>query len=73
MFIVPLLKIAGFKTVFGRHTDAKEMKWIPREEMFRFSHQVPSCMVSFGVAPSAPKGCVELDPAAIFSGTSEGG
>ncbi|XP_042496192.1 uncharacterized protein LOC122075286 [Macadamia integrifolia] len=62
--ITPLVKVAGFKTVFHRHLDTREVKRFPREEMFRFSHQVPSYMLTGQEGPNAPKGCRELDPAA---------
>ncbi|XP_010905504.1 uncharacterized protein [Elaeis guineensis] len=62
--VTPLLKVAGFKTVFHRHLDPKEVRMIPREEMFRFSHQVPSYLLTGEEAHNAPKGCRELDPAA---------
>ncbi|XP_072950334.1 uncharacterized protein [Typha angustifolia] len=62
--VAPLLKVAGFKTVFHRHMDPKEVKRIPREEMFRFSHQVPSHLLTGEEAHNAPRGCHELDPAA---------
>ncbi|KAK1295453.1 hypothetical protein QJS10_CPA16g00926 [Acorus calamus] len=62
--VTPLVKVEGFKTVFHRHLDPKEVKRIPREEMFRFSHQVPSCLLTGEEAHNAPKGCRELDPAA---------
>ncbi|KAJ0972570.1 hypothetical protein J5N97_020529 [Dioscorea zingiberensis] len=62
--ITPLLKVAGFKTVFHRHLDPKKIRRIPKEEMFRFSHQVPSYILTGEEAHNAPKGCCELDPAA---------
>ncbi|XVE85349.1 hypothetical protein DITRI_Ditri17bG0083900 [Diplodiscus trichospermus] len=62
--VTPLVKVAGFKTVFHRHLDHREIRRIPREEMFRFSHQVPSYLLTGQEAPNAPKGCWELDPAA---------
>ncbi|GMJ13297.1 hypothetical protein like AT5G53150 [Hibiscus trionum] len=62
--VTPLVKVAGFKTVFHRHLDHREIRRIPREEMFRFSHQVPSYLLTGQEAPNAPKGCRELDPAA---------
>lgn len=64
VFVTPLVKVAGFKTVFHRHLDPREVKKIPREEMFRFSHQVPSYLLTGSEAQNAPKGCRELDPAA---------
>ncbi|KAG9445876.1 hypothetical protein H6P81_012004 [Aristolochia fimbriata] len=63
VLVTPLVKVAGFKTVFHRHMDPKEMKQIPREEMFRFSHQVPSWLLTGEEGGTAPKGCRELDPA----------
>ncbi|XP_048331373.1 uncharacterized protein LOC125422906 [Ziziphus jujuba] len=62
--VTPLIKVAGFKTVFHRHLDPREVRRIPREEMFRFSHHVPSYLLTGQEAPNAPKGCRELDPAA---------
>ncbi|KAL5717542.1 hypothetical protein ACHQM5_010528 [Ranunculus cassubicifolius] len=65
MFVTPLIKVAGFKTVFQRHLDPREVKHIPKEEMFRLSHQVHSYLLTSSEAPDAPKGCCELDPAAL--------
>ncbi|XP_031392928.1 uncharacterized protein LOC116204784 [Punica granatum] len=63
--VAPLVKVAGFRTVFHRHMDPKEVRRIPREEMLRFSHQVPSYLLTGQEAQNAPKGCRELDPAAM--------
>jgi curved DNA-binding protein CbpA len=65
--VTPLVKVAGFKTVFHQHLDPKEVRRIPREEMFRFSHHVPSYLLMGQEGPNAPKGCRELDPAATPS------
>ncbi|PON60935.1 DnaJ domain containing protein [Parasponia andersonii] len=62
--VIPLVKVAGFTTVFHQHLDPAEVRRIPREEMFRFSHHVPSCLLTGHEAPNSPKGCRELDPAA---------
>lgn len=62
--VTPLVKVAAFKTVFHRHLDPREVRKIPKEEMFRFSHHVPSYLLTGQEAPNAPKGCRELDPAA---------
>ncbi|KAK8964672.1 hypothetical protein KSP40_PGU018464 [Platanthera guangdongensis] len=64
IFVVPIVKVSGFKTVFLRHMDPKEHKKIPREEMFRFSHQVPYYLLTGKEGNNAPKDCLELDPAA---------
>ncbi|MCD9639540.1 hypothetical protein HAX54_024123 [Datura stramonium] len=37
--VAPLVKVAGFMSVFRQHSDPKYFLHIPREEMFRFSHQ----------------------------------
>lgn len=62
--VAPLVKVVGFRTVFRRHMDSKEVRNIPKEEMFRFSHQVPNYLLTGEEAQNAPKGCRELDPAA---------
>lgn len=64
VIVVPLIKVAAFKTVFHLHMDPKEIRRILREEMFRFSHHIPSYLLTGQEAPNAPKGCRELDPAA---------
>jgi curved DNA-binding protein CbpA len=61
--VAPLVKVAGFKTVFHKHPDPSKTRTIPREEMFRFSHQVPSVLLTGQEGQYAPKGCWELDPA----------
>ncbi|XP_066344123.1 uncharacterized protein [Miscanthus floridulus] len=62
--VIPLLKVAGFKAVFHRHMDPKEVRRIPKEELFQFSHRVPSRLLTGEEGNNAPKGCHELDPAA---------
>ncbi|GFP98566.1 Dnaj homolog subfamily b member 5 [Phtheirospermum japonicum] len=61
--IAPLVKVAGFTSVFN--LDQRGTHTIPREEMFRFSHQVPFHILNGLEAENAPKGCYELDPAAL--------
>ncbi|XP_061361137.1 uncharacterized protein LOC133305043 [Gastrolobium bilobum] len=61
--VTPLIKLAGFKTVYKRNTDKSAIKWIPRREMLRFSHQVPSWLLK-GEASNLPERCWDLDPAA---------
>ncbi|XP_047328993.1 uncharacterized protein LOC124932413 [Impatiens glandulifera] len=64
----PLVKAVGFKTVFHQDRDPGKLMRIPKEEMFRFSHQVPSYLLTGaegkegGGAPLM--GYDELDPAA---------
>ncbi|KAL7003580.1 hypothetical protein U1Q18_004732 [Sarracenia purpurea var. burkii] len=60
--VAPLIKVFGFRTVF--QADTEIVRRIPKEEMFRFSHQVPNYLLTGLEAQNAPKGCQELDPAA---------
>ncbi|KAL0299660.1 UNVERIFIED_CONTAM: hypothetical protein Sradi_6625800 [Sesamum radiatum] len=62
--VAPLVKVVGFKTVFRPNLDPEMIKRIPKEEMFRFSHRVPKYSLTGLEAQNAPKGCLELDPAA---------
>ncbi|KAF9607529.1 hypothetical protein IFM89_036891 [Coptis chinensis] len=62
--VTPVIKVVGFRTVFRQHSDAQMVQRIPREQMFRFSHQVPSYLLTGRESESAPQGCLELDPAA---------
>ena len=62
--VEPLVKVAGFRTVFQKHADPKKVRRIPKVEMFRFSHQVPSHFLTGKEADNAPVGSWELDPAA---------
>ncbi|TKW04772.1 hypothetical protein SEVIR_7G130900v4 [Setaria viridis] len=63
--VIPLVKVAGFRTVFERQQDLNATMKIPKEEMFRFSHQVPFYRMSGEESPNVPKDSYELDPAAI--------
>ncbi|GAB2265101.1 hypothetical protein Dimus_000168 [Dionaea muscipula] len=62
--VAPLMKAPGFRTVFHRQLDTSNLRRIPKEEMFRFSHQVPSNLLRADQASGAADGCIELDPAA---------
>ncbi|KAJ4730204.1 DnaJ domain containing protein [Melia azedarach] len=61
--VTPLTKLSGFKTVYQSNTDKNAFRWIPRREMLRFSHQVPSFSLK-GEATNLPGKCWDLDPAA---------
>uniref|UniRef100_A0A5B6YM94 J domain-containing protein n=1 Tax=Davidia involucrata TaxID=16924 RepID=A0A5B6YM94_DAVIN len=63
--VTPLVKLDGFKTVYQRNSNKDAIRWIPRREMLRFSHQVPSCLLK-GESNNLPlpDGCWDLDPAA---------
>lgn len=67
VIVIPLVKVAGFKAVFHQHFNAWEIRRIPKEEMSRFSHQVPSVLLTGQEGTNSPKGCLELDPAAVPS------
>lgn len=64
VIVTPLVKVAGFKAVFHQHLDPNQVRRIPKDEIFRFSHLVPSHLLTGQEAPNAPRGCRELDPAA---------
>ncbi|KAK9151294.1 hypothetical protein Syun_009603 [Stephania yunnanensis] len=63
--VTPLLKAEGFKTVYQRMPGQNLIRWIPRKEMLRFSHLVPSWLLNGGEACNLPEGCWDLDPAAM--------
>ncbi|KAL1827299.1 hypothetical protein DCAR_0206462 [Daucus carota subsp. sativus] len=63
--IVPLVKVAGLKAVFCKNSDEKEVRMVPKEEIFRFSHQVSSYLLTDQEATNLPNGSKELDPAAL--------
>ncbi|XP_044468445.1 uncharacterized protein LOC123197966 isoform X2 [Mangifera indica] len=65
VLVQPLVKAASFKSVFHKNMDPKSVWRIPKEEMFRFSHQVPGHLLTGQEAHNAPMGSWELDPAAI--------
>ncbi|XP_074319797.1 uncharacterized protein LOC141656696 [Silene latifolia] len=64
VYVAPITKAPGFRTVYCEQPDPKVLTHIPKEEMFRFSHQVPHHILTGSEKPNAPKGFVELDPAA---------
>ncbi|KAK6924670.1 protein of unknown function DUF3444, partial [Dillenia turbinata] len=65
--VAPLVKVPGFKSVFHRRLDSGKQMTIPREKIFCFSHQVPSCVLHGKEAQNLPEDCLELDPAALPS------
>ncbi|KVH99008.1 uncharacterized protein LOC112514852 [Cynara cardunculus var. scolymus] len=65
VMVAPLVKVTGFKSVFHQHPDEMESRTIPREEIFRLSHQVPFYLLTGEESLNIPKGCWELDPAAL--------
>ncbi|KAL3646140.1 hypothetical protein CASFOL_011320 [Castilleja foliolosa] len=63
MWVNPVIKLDGFKTVYRRNMNEGAARWVPRREMLRFSHQVPSFMLK-DEGTNLPEGCWDLDPAA---------
>ncbi|CAM8995543.1 unnamed protein product [Rhodiola kirilowii] len=61
--VFPLVKVEGYNTVYRRSADENATRWVPKQEMFRFSHQVPSWPLE-GDEYGLPDGCWDLDPAA---------
>ncbi|GER54049.1 DNAJ heat shock N-terminal domain-containing protein [Striga asiatica] len=63
VWVRPVIKLDGYKTVYQRNRDDGAARWIPRREMLRFSHQVPSFPLEVEKT-NLPEGCWDLDPAA---------
>ena len=63
--IVPLVKVSGFKAVFCKNSDEKEVRVVPKGEIFRFSHKISSYLLTDQEATNLPNGSQELDPAAL--------
>ncbi|KAL9225385.1 hypothetical protein vseg_001318 [Gypsophila vaccaria] len=62
--VSPMTKAEGFRTIYNKQCGPKVVRHIPKEEMLRFSHRVPHYILTGDEKPNAPKGSVELDPAA---------
>ncbi|KAG9158555.1 hypothetical protein Leryth_021602 [Lithospermum erythrorhizon] len=60
--VTPLVKVDGCKTVYQRN-NSDTLRWIPKRDMLRFSHQVPACLLK-GEACNLSDDCFDLDPAA---------
>ncbi|XP_051227857.1 uncharacterized protein [Lolium perenne] len=60
--VMPLEKVPGFVSVFKPLVDPTKSRRIRKEEMLRFSHQVPFHVLTGEEADNSPKGCYELDP-----------
>ncbi|PWA39311.1 hypothetical protein CTI12_AA571690 [Artemisia annua] len=58
--VTPLVKVAGFKTVFHRHLDSKETKVIPQKDFLKISHQIPSYLLTGQESANAPKEVVSI-------------
>ncbi|KAI3465536.1 hypothetical protein Pfo_022199 [Paulownia fortunei] len=71
VWVAPLIKLDGYNTVYQRNANTNAIRWIPRREMLRFSHQVPSCSLK-AENTNLPEGCWDLDPAATPDGLLQG-
>ncbi|KAL6616632.1 hypothetical protein ACP70R_038902 [Stipagrostis hirtigluma subsp. patula] len=60
--VLPIVKVPGFVSVFKPLHDLTKTRRIPKEEMMRFSHQVPFHVLTGKEAHNSPEGCYELDP-----------
>lgn len=57
-------KVKGYSSLFCRIVEeGKGSFLIPKSELYRFSHKVPSCKI--GEEKGVPKGSFELDPASV--------
>ncbi|KAG6422636.1 hypothetical protein SASPL_113013 [Salvia splendens] len=65
VWVTLLVKLDAYKTVYQRNANTSAIRCIPRREMLRFSHQVPSCLLNVQGTSNLPQGCWDLDPAAI--------
>ncbi|XP_031092300.1 uncharacterized protein LOC115996997 [Ipomoea triloba] len=63
--VVPLTKVPGYRSVFKQQSDPNATRAIPKVEIFRFSHQVLSYVLTGEEAPNVLEGFLELDPAAL--------
>ncbi|KAI3832332.1 hypothetical protein MKX03_016517 [Papaver bracteatum] len=59
-------KVKWFKTIFERREiGGHAVRWIEKDNVRLFSHQIPSRKLLGTEAPGLPKDCWELDPAAL--------
>lgn len=64
-----MVKLKGFVSLFQRRRSDSVL--IPSTELLRFSHRIPAFRLTGREGKSAPKGSVELDPAASPPGLEE--
>lgn len=61
--VVPLMKVAGFSSVFRHYLGPKEIISFSKVELAKFSHQIPSYLLTGKDAADELGGCRQLDPA----------
>lgn len=63
-----LEKVEGFKTIFKRREiGCHAIRWLEKDDVKLFSHQIPARKISGEEASDLPKDCWELDPASLPS------
>ncbi|CAH2049696.1 unnamed protein product [Thlaspi arvense] len=61
-----LEKVDGFKTVFKRREiGCRAVRWLEKDNVWLFSHQIPARKLSGKEASDLSKDCWELDPASL--------
>lgn len=61
-----LEKVGGFKSVFSRREiGSHAIRWLEKDDIRLFSHQIPARKLSGPEAPDIGKDCWELDPASL--------
>ncbi|KAJ4955512.1 hypothetical protein NE237_012295 [Protea cynaroides] len=61
-----LEKVAGFKKIFKRQeVGSHAIRWLEKDDVRLFSHQIPAKKLSGTEVPDLPKDCWELDPASL--------
>ncbi|XP_059640187.1 uncharacterized protein LOC132282499 [Cornus florida] len=61
-----LEKVSGFRTVFKRREiGSHAIRWLEKDDVRSFSHQIPARKLSGEEASGLPRYCWELDPAAL--------
>ncbi|KAL3825476.1 hypothetical protein ACJIZ3_021505 [Penstemon smallii] len=60
-----LCKVNGFYSLYNQMDEEMNRKLIPVQDIFRFSHRVPSFQLTGNEGPNVPKMCFELDLASL--------
>ncbi|KAK7284306.1 hypothetical protein RJT34_19051 [Clitoria ternatea] len=70
--VVYLVKVKGFVSLFQQTMQNRiSLFCVPPNELYRFSHQIPSYKMTGNERAGVPKGSVELDPASLPIGLFE--
>ncbi|KAG1360579.1 Chaperone protein dnaJ 49 [Cocos nucifera] len=61
-----LEKVEGYRTIFKRRAiGSHAVKWLEKDDVRLFSHQIPARKLSQTEGPNLPRECWELDPASL--------